>query len=292
MSTQDLPDPGIAAPVPLVLTDAPDPAASPRRALALSPSRASDFRQCPLLYRFRAVDRLPETPSVAQVRGTLVHSVLEELYGLDAPERVRARAEAMVGPAWAAMVAEDPTLDVLVDDGQRAGFLSDAMALVANYYTMEDPTRFEPESCELRVEAELPDGTKLRGFVDRIDIAPTGQMRVVDYKTGKSPRERYQAQALFQMKFYALLIYRTRGVIPDQLKLMYLADAQNLTLAPKEEELLGFERTLSAIWQAILAAGVTGNFQPTPSKLCDWCDHKHRCPAFGGTPPPYPGWPE
>ncbi|WP_235174876.1 RecB family exonuclease [Tomitella biformata] len=273
--------------------DSSDPTiARGRRSLALSPSRASDFRQCPLLYRFRAVDRIPETPSVAQVRGTLVHSVLEELYGLDAPERERARAEAMVGPAWAAMAAADPTLDALVGDGERAGFLSDAMALVANYYTMEDPTRFEPESCELRVEAVLPDGTKLRGFVDRIDIAPTGQMRVVDYKTGKSPHERYQAQALFQMKFYALLIFRTRGVIPDQLKLMYLADAQNLTLAPQEEELLSFERTLSAIWQTILAAGVTGDFQPTPSKLCDWCDHKQRCPSFGGTPPPYPGWPE
>ena len=35
---------------------------------ALSPSRASDFKQCPLLYRFRAVDRLPETPTRAQVR--------------------------------------------------------------------------------------------------------------------------------------------------------------------------------------------------------------------------------
>lgn len=263
-----------------------------RRAIALSPSRASDFRQCPLLYRFRAVDRIPEAPSIAQVKGTLVHSVLEELYALDAAERVRARAEGMVGPAWAAMAAEDPALNELVADGQRAGFLADAMALVANYYTMEDPTQFEPESCELRVEAELPDGVRLRGFVDRIDIAPTGQMRVVDYKTGKSPREQYQAQALFQMKFYALLILRTRGVVPDQLKLMYLADAKDLILAPREDELLRFEQTLSAMWQAILAAGVSGDFQPSPSKLCDWCDHKQRCPAFGGTPPPYPGWPD
>ena len=31
-----------------------------RRPLALSPSRASDFKSCPLLYRLRAIDRLPE----------------------------------------------------------------------------------------------------------------------------------------------------------------------------------------------------------------------------------------
>jgi putative RecB family exonuclease len=46
------------------------------------------------------------------------------------------------------------------------------------------------------------------------------------------------------------------------------------------------------VWQAILRAGRTGDFPANPGRLCDWCDHKSRCPAFGGTPPPYPGWPE
>jgi len=32
---------------------------------SLSPSRASDFKTCPLLYRFRSIDRLPEPPSPA-----------------------------------------------------------------------------------------------------------------------------------------------------------------------------------------------------------------------------------
>jgi putative RecB family exonuclease len=54
----------------------------------LSPSRASDFMQCPLLYRFRVIDRLPEKPSEAATRGTLVHAVLERLF--DAPEIGRA----------------------------------------------------------------------------------------------------------------------------------------------------------------------------------------------------------
>src|SRR5699024_12653378 len=50
------------------------------RALSLSPSRARDVMQCPLLYRFRAVDELPEPPSSAATRGTLVHSVLEKVF--------------------------------------------------------------------------------------------------------------------------------------------------------------------------------------------------------------------
>ena len=54
---------------------------------ALSPSRAADFLQCPLLYRFRAVDRLPERRSTAQLRGIVVHAVLERLFALDPPLR-------------------------------------------------------------------------------------------------------------------------------------------------------------------------------------------------------------
>ena len=258
---------------------------------SLSPSRAADFMRCPLLYRFRAVDRIPETPSAAQVRGTVVHAALEQLYALPAAERTRGRAAELVGPAWERVLAESPELTGVFEAAELPGLLDAAGELVARYFTLEDPTAFDPESCELRVETELPDGVLLRGFVDRVDVAPTGELRVVDYKTGASPREVGEARALFQMKFYAVVLWRTRGVVPHQLRLIYLKDAQVLTYAPDAAELERFERTLSAIWSAILAAGATGDFRPSPSRLCDWCDHKVRCPAFGGTPPPYPGWP-
>ena len=71
---------------------------------ALSPSRASDFKQCPLLYRFRAIDRLPEQPTRAQVRGTLVHAVLEQLYELPAERRELAAARELVEPGDAVLV--------------------------------------------------------------------------------------------------------------------------------------------------------------------------------------------
>lgn len=262
---------------------------------ALSPSRAGDFKQCPLLYRFRAVDRIPETPSKAQVRGTVVHSVLEKLFALPMAERVPAKANELLSPAWAELLEQQPDLAELFDgpeDPALAEWLASAQELLSGYFELEDPRRLQPEACELRVETELPSGVLLRGFIDRIDVAPTGEIRIVDYKTGAAPREIGEAKALFQMKFYALVVYRLRGVVPRQLRLMYLSDRQSLAYAPDEAELIRFERTLDAVWQAILRAGKTGNFPPNPSRLCDWCDHKARCPEFGGTPPPYPGWPD
>jgi putative RecB family exonuclease len=269
---------------------------------ALSPSRAADFKQCPLLYRFRAVDRLPETPSRLQVRGTVVHTVLERLFALPAEARHLKAGRDLVGLAWRDVLAGSPELADLFagpDDPELAEWLDSARALVEAYFALEDPRLVAPEACELLVEAELaardaPDGEPLllRGYIDRLDVAPTGEMRVVDYKSGAAPREVFEAKALFQMKFYALVLLRVRGVVPRQLRLLYLADRQSLIYTPDEAELIRFERTLIAIWSAIQRAARSGDFRPSPSRMCDWCDHKPRCPAFGGVPPPYPGWPD
>jgi putative RecB family exonuclease len=277
----------------------PAPDRAPRRP-SLSPSRAADFKTCPLLYRFRTIDRLPERKSLAMVRGTLVHSVLERLYDLPAAQRTVAGALELLEPAWADLQAE-PEVAGLFTATQGEGaetdvnapesveaWLASAGKLVERYFTLEDPTRIEPAGREELVEVTLPDGLLLRGFVDRLDVAPSGALRVVDYKTGSMPREAFENKALFQMKFYALVLWRTRGVVAAQLKLIYLGDGDALTYAPDEQELLRFERTLRAIWSAIERAVSTGDFRPNKSRLCGWCDHQAVCPAFGGTPPPFP----
>lgn len=266
----------------------------PRPRPALSPSRAADFKQCPLLYRFRAIDRLPEPPSTAQLRGSVVHAALEQLYGLPAPQRGPDTATALVAPAFEQLIAAEPDLAALLDPAQQAQLLDEARALLSGYYRLEDPRRFDPQGCEQRVEVELADGTLLRGFVDRIDVGAGGELRVVDYKTGKAPpaaRALAEVKALFQMKFYAVALLRSRGVLPTRLRLIYLADGQLLDYSPDHDELLRFEKTLTALWQAIRSAGATGDFRPHRSRLCGWCAHQALCPAFGGTPPPYPGWP-
>ena len=198
-------------------------------------------------------------------------------------------------PAWEHVIAAEPDLAGELDPELRTQLLEEARALLSGYYRLEDPTRFDPQCCEQRVEVELADGTLLRGFIDRIDVAATGELRVVDYKTGKSPpaaRALAEFKAMFQMKFYAVALLRSRGVLPTRLRLIYLADGQVLDYSPDHDELLRFEKTLMAMWRAIQSAGQTGDFRPHKSRLCDWCPHHEHCPVFGGTPPPYPGWPE
>ncbi|MDG4863517.1 RecB family exonuclease [Streptomyces sp. T-3] len=270
-------------------------AATAARPASLSPSRASDFMQCPLLYRFRVIDKLPEKPSEAATRGTLVHAVLERLFDAPADERTAPRAKALIPGQWDRLREAKPELAELFADadeeaaGQRmAEWLTQAEGLVERWFTLEDPTRLEPAERELFVEAELESGLKLRGIIDRVDVAPTGEVRIVDYKTGKAPRPEYAEGALFQMKFYALVVWRLKGVVPRRLQLVYLGSGDVITYDPQIPDLERVERKLHALWDAIKEATETGEWRPRPTKLCGWCDHQAVCPEFGGTPPPYP----
>lgn len=248
--------------------------------------------QCPLLYRFRVIDKLPEKPSEAATRGTLVHAVLERLFDDPAVERTAPRARSMVPGQWDRLLESRPELGELFagdEDGERlTRWLSEAEQLVERWFSLEDPTRLEPAERELFVETELESGLRLRGVIDRVDVAPSGEVRIVDYKTGKAPRPEYAEGALFQMKFYALVIWRLKRVVPRRLQLVYLGSGDVLTYDPVVADLERIERKLLALWEAIRLATETGDWRPRPTKLCGWCDHQSVCPEFGGTPPVYP----
>ena len=257
---------------------------------ALSPSRAADFMQCPLLYRFRVIDRLPERPSPAAARGTVVHAVLERLFDLPAPQRTLQAATELLAPQWERVRAETDELSELFDGDAdaMAEWLTGAEELLARWFGMEDPTRLEPAEREVYVETTLDDGLTLRGYIDRLDVSSAGLIRVVDYKTGRAPSEVFEAKALFQMKFYALVLWRLRGRLPSVLQLVYLGSGEILRYHPEESDLLATERKVKALWAAIERAARTDDWRASPSRLCEWCDHRPRCPAHGGTPPPTP----
>ena len=257
---------------------------------SLSPSRASDFMTCPLLYRFRTVDRLPEPSSPDAVRGTVVHKVLEDLFDLPAPRRTPDQAVELLQPAWESVLEADPEVaEMFGPEGPEIGaWLASCRESLERYFSLEDPTRLEPAERELYVETLLDSKLLLRGFVDRVDVAPTGEIRVVDYKTGRAPHPAFEAKALFQMKFYALVLWRTRGVVPAMLQLVYLGSGELLRYVPDEADLRGTERKVEALWRAISRAQETGDWRPRRSALCGWCAHQALCPEFGGTPPELP----
>jgi putative RecB family exonuclease len=284
------PGPAAHAPVPSPAERVSTPVDGVDVLGALSPSRAGDFMTCPLLYRYRTIDRLPEAPSPDAARGTLVHKVLEDLFDLPAPERTPERAADMLAPAWDAILEVEPALvEMFGDDGPDvAAWMASCRTVLQRYFDLEDPRRLEPAERELYVEALLESRLLLRGFVDRVEVTDDGRIRITDYKSGRSPAEGFEAKALFQMKFYALVVWRLRGVVPSVLQLIYLGNGEIVRYEPDEQDLLATERKVEALWRAITLAQTTGDWRPSPSRLCDWCSFHPYCPTKGGTVPPLP----
>ena len=211
---------------------------------SLSPSRAGDFMQCPLLYRFRVIDRLPEKPSEAATPG---HAGARGAgAALRRPGRRADRAAGPVdgpGPVGPAAGETRPELAELFagrSGGRAAGAVAgEAEQLVERWFTLEDPT---PAGAR-RAGAVRGDGAGVRADAARHHRpggrgARRGEVRIVDYKTGKAPRPEYAEGALFQMKFYALVLWRLREVVPRRLQLVYLGSGDVLTYDPVEADLV------------------------------------------------------
>lgn len=267
--------------------------------LALSPSRANDFLTCPLLFRFRAIDRIPERPSSAAVRGTLVHAVLENLFELPRQQRQLDTATESLAGTFDGLIAADPQLGYALTDDDFVpecapelsadtvhAWLKAAVPLLRTYYRLENPTTFDPHEREVKLTAQLDCGLTLRGIVDRVDLSSNGLTRVVDYKTGRAPGVGFEQKAMFQLRFYALMLKASGQPLPSQLQLMYLGDGQLLHYEPDEHDMNAFERKLVALWDTITAVSRTGDWIAKPSSGCRFCDHHSLCPAKGGTPPP------
>lgn len=226
---------------------------------------------------------------MAATRGTLVHAILERLFDLPAERRSVDAAQEIVALQWEKLTAKRPELhELFADAGDSDAFMSQVRSLVTNYFAMENPKRLSPTARERFVEVELASGILLRGFVDRIDTAPNGTVRVVDYKTGKAPSPRFSSDALFQMKFYALVLWRLDGIAPSRLQLVYLGDGRTLTLDPHEDDLRAFESEIAELWAKIEDAAQRTEFQPRKTPLCPWCSFQELCPEFGGEVLPLP----
>lgn len=255
---------------------------------ALSASRAKEYLKCPLQYRLHVVDRIKEPPTRATAAGTLVHSVLEKLFDVAQADRNEDTAMGLFDQEWAATrESSDDVVAMFDDEAALDQWINETRDVVRGYFTLENPQRLEPVAREKRVDAYTHDGVRLRGFIDRIDRNPAGELRVVDYKTGKAPSPRFQDEALFQMRFYALLLKLTDRM-PLRTQLVYIKAGQTLTFDPTADDIERFEDEVSGIWDRIERDAKRGEFAPRKNPLCNWCGVRAHCPLFDGVLPDAP----
>jgi putative RecB family exonuclease len=250
---------------------------------SLSPSKVSSFTDCALAFRFSVIDRLPEPPSAAATRGTLVHAALERLHLLPPVERTVDAALACLADARIELRDDPEYVGLELSGDDEVAFHAEAAELVRNYFRLEDPRTVRAIGLELMLTAEV-DGLPLRGIIDRLELDDDGGLVVTDYKTGAAPSTQYERKRLSGVHIYSLLCEELLGRRPARVQLLFLRDPLAIITEPSDRSTRGTRRTLGAVWKAVESACHREDFRPQPSRLCDWCSFRAYCPAFGGDP--------
>lgn len=241
----------------------------------LSFSRIDTYRSCPLRFRFSYIDKLPSAPATYLSFGTSIHSALEAFHD-----------RTLFG-----MPSEEDLLGFLYDGWDSSGFRREPREVqVREYRRAQDVLRryhqrvrdhYRP-AAETEKWFELPigDHATVVGSIDRIDIDDDGQYHVVDYKTGKL-RDRQHVRKSLQLAIYALACEHLFGVLPASVSLDFVVPGTEVRVLRDELDLDTAREAVDQTARAVLA----DQYTPTPSRLCDWCDHRALCPAWEGGGP-------
>ena len=253
-----------------------------------SPSAAGTFGQCPTRWKFARIDKLPDPTGHQAIIGTMVHAILEDLYGLPTDMRTRRDCQVLMHRAWThrAEVLGDKDLARLAELAiSEHEFIEEVVRAIDGLYAVENPETVKVVAREFAVRMRLRlndgrdgDGVPFHGFVDRLDMTAQG-LQVVDFKTGKlkMPFRGEVPDHWKQMRLYATALRQQGKRVAPTAKLLYV-HAREIVEVDVSIEVC--ERTLAehiASWRAMLDAKRTDTWPTNTGVLCGWCPFVTEC---------------
>ncbi|MDR3152538.1 MAG: PD-(D/E)XK nuclease family protein [Bifidobacteriaceae bacterium] len=259
-----------------------------KRLPTLSPTAAKNFEKCPLAFRLNKIDKILFPPSLPALKGILAHKILENIYKTQPQNRTLNYAKSTIKDCWNSIIENDikktnkQNLQSIQTD---QAFFDEVEQFIITYFSMENPQNVLVDSQEQWIDISTKE-VRFLGQIDRVDKSKQGSIRIVDYKTGKSPNPRFLEEVIFQLHFYAYLWLKNYKFLPAQLSLLYLKDGKAIQTKPSQNDALNLEKSINQIWQNIKSTAKNNQWLPRKNPLCDWCEFKTQyCPIFGGTLP-------
>ncbi|MGC9399154.1 MAG: PD-(D/E)XK nuclease family protein [Anaerolineae bacterium] len=250
---------------------------------AWSSSKLETYAKCPHYFWAAYVmelepEALPEPGFDVLILGSIYHLVLERLYARvpdGDPDRLRAELDAVARevyatapddygfrptPLWERQQEEltetlRRTLEALIEAG-------------GDYVPLEPELAFGLQGRPPLVIRRDGITLQLRGYIDRVDRAADGKLRIIDYKAGStpiSPRDLVEGTRL-QLPLYALAAQEALGESVDSGFYWHIssAEASSLKLERFSGGVAGAIETAVAHALSIVEAVRAGEFAPAP----------------------------
>jgi len=242
----------------------------------MSPSSIGTFNQCPMRYKYAKLDKIPEPSTEAQVLGSFVHEVLEDLFRLPSEERTEPASRKLAKDLWDKKWANEFfDLNERCDDNE---FRWKAWWCIENYFLMEDPTSFDAGGIEAKMNGDIL-GVPIYGIIDRWTLE-NDKIVISDYKTGKKPRPQYEWEKKMQITIYSILLGKELEKEIERAELLYLKSGQFATYDVTEDLVDKVSNDVKSTWDQLVVSCESGEFETRTGPLCNWCNYKRICPAW------------
>ncbi|MBI1957494.1 MAG: PD-(D/E)XK nuclease family protein [Candidatus Niyogibacteria bacterium] len=162
------------------------------------------------------------------------------------------------------------------------------IGILKKFYASNQPWNFNVLDLESRFELPLEDKKTgavhaLAGIMDRIDKPDDTTYEIIDYKTSKRMPSQEKADANLQLSIYHMgLIHRWPQIKNKtiRLSLHFLKHNEKITTMRTADHLEKTADSILSTIREIEEKKKTGEFEPIPSPLCDWCGYRPMCPVW------------
>ncbi|MDD5083681.1 MAG: PD-(D/E)XK nuclease family protein [Candidatus Moranbacteria bacterium] len=246
--------------------------------MRISYSSLETYRNCPLKYRYKEIDKLKEPKSKEAVFGTLVHSTMKFIYDPALIPPTIEQALDHFSRGWNSEIWENEL-------EERAAF-SQGIEMIQKYYRSNDPREATIVALESNFSLEISDPLHprethtIRGIIDRIDKTEDGY-EIIDYKTSKKMPSQDFVDNNLQLSIY-LKAFLTRypkeveNIANITVSLYFLKHGVKLSSTRTLEDL----QEVDNLFLEVIGLIEAGEFDAHVSPLCDWCGFQKVCPMW------------
>ena len=119
-------------------------------------------------------------------------------------------------------------------------------------------------------------GVPFRGYIDRVDISPTGGLNILDYKSGKRDISKDEVEESLQLSMYQIGAQGTWLLPVEKLSLYHLRSNTNVEVEARDDNTIKrAEETVTTVSQSI----ENKEFEPRLNPSCP-CEFSELCPLF------------
>jgi len=251
-----------------------------------SHSKLETFEQCRLKYKYRYIDKIiPEVPkSIEAHLGIVIHETLEWLYKNIMEKKIPSVNDVVdfYSEKWIEQFSSE--MNIVKKEFRAEDYFNKGVEFLVNYYLKNQPFSDNTIAVEEKIEIDLDEDKKLIGYIDRlVNNLEKDEIEIHDYKTANSIPSKEKMENNRQLALYSLAIKEIFGKDKNICMVWhFLSNDVKFCLRKTNEELEELRRKVVELINKIES---TKNFPATKSILCNWCDYRNVCEAWGHLPP-------